>query len=110
MLTNLFLPLLAVLTLVMLIGIVAVLSMPVSAAPSAPVSVAPLASSPSYQLNWDVTANAGSLLRTTSFTMYITTGIHVTTLMMGSSFTLIIGFWPGVFEHISTPFLPYITK
>lgn len=110
MIKKLFLPLLAVLTLVMLIGIVAVLSMPVSAAPSAPVAVAPMASSPSYQLNWDVTANGGSVMGSTSFTMYSTTGQNVTTTMNGSSYTLKNGFWHGVFENIYELFLPYITK
>ena len=110
MIKKLFLPLLDVLTLVMLIGSVAVLSMPVSAAPSAPVAVAPMASSPSYQRSWDVTANGGSVMGSTSFTMYSTTGQNVTTTMNGSSYTLKNGFWHGVFENIYELFLPYITK
>jgi hypothetical protein len=110
MIKKLFLPLLAILTLVMLTGIVTVLSMPVPAPPPAPMAAAPLASSPSYQLNWDVVAQGGSVMDSASFTMYSTTGQNVTTTMSGSTYTLENGFWHGVFENIYKIFLPFITR
>lgn len=108
MIKKLFLTLLVVATLVMLTGIITVFSMPVPAAQ--PVLQMPMASSPSYQLNWDVVANGGSTMQSTSFTLYSTTGQNVTKTMTGSTYTLENGFWHGVFENIYKVFLPLITK
>ena len=108
MIKKLFLTLLAVTTIVMLVGVVTVLSMPAPAAQPMPQS--PMASSPSYQLNWDVVGNGGSTMQSTSFTMYSTTGQNVTTTMTGSTYTMKNGFWHGVFENIYEVFLPLITK
>ena len=110
MIKKLFLTLLAVTTIVMLTGIVTVLSMPAPTPPPAPIASSPMATSPSYQLNWDVVENGGSMMQSTSFTMYSTTGQNVTTTMSGSTYTLENGFWHGVFENIYKVFLPLITK
>lgn len=110
MIKKVFTTLLIVTTLVMLTGIVTVLSMPAPTAPSFPSVSEPMASSPSYQLNWDVAANGGSVMESASFSMYSTTGQNVTTTMSGSTYTLKNGFWYGVFENIYDIFLPIITK
>ena len=108
MLKKIFLTLLAVAAIVMLTGVVTVLSMPAPA--DEPIPLAPMASSPSYQLNWDVVSAGGSTMQSASFTMYSTTGQNVTTTMSGSTYTLENGFWHGVFENIYDIFLPLITK
>ena len=109
MIKKLFLPLLAVTTLVFLVGVVTVLSMPAPTRQAAPQPQSPMASSPSYQLNWDVVSAGGSTMSSASFTMYSTTGQNVTTTMTGSTYTMENGFWHGVFEQIKV-FLPLITK
>jgi hypothetical protein len=108
MIKKVFLTLLVVTTLVMLTGIITVFSMP--APVTQPVPLVPMASSPSYQLNWDVVANGGSTMQSTSFTLYSTTGQNVTTTMTSSTYTMKNGFWHGVFENIYKLFLPLITK
>ncbi len=104
---KLFFALLAVATVVVLVGIVVTLSRPVPTIQAAP--QAPLASSPSYQLNWDVVSAGGSTMQSASFTMYSTTGQNVTATMTGSTYTMKNGFWHGVFEQIKL-FLPLIIK
>jgi len=106
MIKKISLTLLAVTAILLLTGIVTVLSMPAPA--PQPVPHAPLASSPSYQLNWDVVANGGSTMQSTSFTMYSTTGQNVTTTMSGSTYTMKNGFWHGVYEKLYDIFLPII--
>ncbi len=110
MIKKVFITLLVVTTIVLLTGIVTVLSMPAPAAPPIPETSAPMGSSASYQLNWEVMANGGSTMESTSFTLYSTTGQNVTTTMNGSTYTLKNGFWHGVFEDIYNAFLPVILK
>lgn len=92
----------------LLIGIVTVFSTPALAAQPAPAS--PMASSPSYQLNWDVVSSGGATMQSTSFTMHSTTGQNVVTTMTGSTYTMENGFWHSVFENIFNVFLPLIAK
>jgi len=112
MIKKVFMTLLVVTTIVllMLTGIVTVLSMPAPAAPPMPETLAPMGSSASYQLNWEVMANGGSTMSSTSFMLYSTIGQNVTTTMSGSSYTLKNGFWHGIFEDIYNVFLPLILK
>ena len=92
----------------LLIGSVTVFSAPALAAQ--PVPASPMASSPSYQLNWDVVSSGGATMQSTSFTMHSTTGQNVTTTMTGSTYTMENGFWHSVFENIFKMFLPLIAK
>ena len=110
MMKKVFITLLVVTTIVLLTGIVTALSMPAPATPSMPETSVPLGSSASYQLNWEVMANGGSTMSSTSFTLYSTSGQNVTTTMSSSSYTLKNGFWHGVFEDIYNVFLPLILK
>lgn len=102
-----FLTLLAVISILLLTGIVTVLSMPAPAAQ--PVPQASMAVSPSYQLNWDVVSDGGATMNSSSFTMYSSTGQNVTTTMTGSTYTMENGFWHGLFGKLFN-FLPIITE
>ena len=105
---KIFMALLGVITIILLTGIGTLLSMPATAVQ--PTLAAPMASSESYQLNWDVVSNGGSTMQSTSFNMYSTTGQNVTATMSSSSYTMKNGFWQGVFENIYELFLPIITR
>ena len=109
MIKKLSIPLLIVATVVVMIGLFTLLSAPTLAAAQPPTTVQ-TASSPSYQLNWDVAGNGASMMQSASFTMYSTTGQAVTSPMSSSTFSLKNGFWSGVFEGIYKVFLPMITK
>ncbi len=106
---KLFLTLLAIATVIVLLAGVTILSLPASSLQAAPQPQSPMASSPSYQLNWDVVSAGGSTMQSTSFTMYSTTGQNVTTTMSGSNYTMKNGFWQGVFAQIKL-FLPLVIK
>ena len=95
-------------SVVVLMGLFTLLSTPALAAQ--PALNAPTASSPSYQLDWDVAGSGGATMQSASFTMYSTTGQAVTTPMSGSSYTMKNGFWSGVFDDMYKIFLPLITK
>ena len=97
----------AVAALVLLIGVLSFASRPVTAAPPASV---PMASSPSYQLNWEVVSNGGATMTSTTYTMYSTTGQTAVNNMSGSSYTVENGFWHGIFQGLYKLFVPMIQK
>lgn len=97
-----------VVVLLLLTGIGRVIYRPVEAAGLEPQT--PTASSLSYQLEWDVVANGGSTMQSTSYTMYSTTGQTAVSTMDGNTYTIENGFWHGVFDDIFQILLPIILR
>jgi hypothetical protein len=68
-----------------------------------------MGTSASYQLIWDVNADGGTTMSSSSYTMMSTIGQPVAGEMANSNYTLQNGFWYGVFRMFKV-FLPLIVK
>lgn len=77
---------------------------------ASPALAEPLPASPSYEITWDVVADGGTTMTSTSYTLFSTTGQPVAGEASGTSHSLLSGYWQGIREFFLGAFLPIIMK
>jgi ABC-type nitrate/sulfonate/bicarbonate transport system permease component len=77
---------------------------------SSPALAEPLPTSPSYAITWDVVANGGTTMTSSSYTLLSTTGQAVAGEATGTNYSLLSGYWQGIREFLYKIFLPIIQR
>jgi hypothetical protein len=77
---------------------------------ASPALAEPLPASPSYEITWDVVANGGTTMTSTSYNLLSTTGQPIAGEASGTSHSLLSGYWQGIREFFLGVFLPIVIK
>ncbi len=70
----------------------------------------PLSASDSFEITWDVIANGGTTMSSTSYTMVSTSGQAYVGETSSANYSLTSGFWSYWVRYVRDVFLPLVIK